>query len=356
MATDRFPCPECGGQMHFSPETQGLTCEFCGYIAPIDTEGEIHEHDIDQITQYESRSWGQETVVIHCENCGGETVISASEKSNFCAFCGSAHVVQSQEEPGASPESVVPFKITRKNAQEQFRKWIHARWFAPNALKKSYVGDKLSGMYIPFWTFDAATTASYTCEVGHDYYTTETYVDYVDGKPETRTRQVQHTRWSYASGDHQQDFDDVLVNASEKFNPSKIRALEPYFTKELSPYKPEYLAGFLCEKYAKGGQQSLAEGKQIMLDRVSQAIISKQHADHVRGLNVNIQYRNLTFKHILLPIWLSSYTYGTKIYQFCINGQTGEVQGDAPISPFKVAGAVAAGLLVAYIYYSYYYN
>lgn len=342
--------------MQFSPETQGLTCEFCGYVASIATDGTIDEHAIDGISQYESRSWGQDTTVIHCENCGGETIISASEKSNFCAFCGSAHVVQTQEEAGASPESVIPFKLTRKKAQEHFRKWIGHRWFAPNALKKSYVADKLSGLYIPFWTFDAATDADYTCEVGHDYYTTETYVDYVDGKPETRTRQVQHTRWSYASGDHLQDFDDILVNASEKFNPARLRALEPYFTKELAPYRPEYLAGFVCEKYVKGGEASLAEAKQRMLDSVSQAITSKQNADHVRSLNVNIRYRNLTFKHILLPIWLSSYTYGTKIYQFCINGQTGEVQGDAPISPWKVAGAIGAGLLVAYCYYAYYYH
>lgn len=356
MATDNFPCPGCGGQMQFSPEAQMLTCQFCGTETPIDTQGTIVEHAIDEIAAYESRSWGRETRVIHCENCGGETVIGASEKAAFCAFCGSSHVVQSQEEPGASPESLIAFKISRKMAQEAFRKWIGHRWFAPNALKKSYVADKLAGLYLPFWTFDASTDSSYTCEVGHDYYTTETYVEYVDGKPEHRTRQVCHTRWSFASGDHQQGFDDVLINASDKFNPTRIRALEPFFTKELSPYKPEYLAGFLCEKYAKGGQQSLAEAKDRMLQEVSEAITAKQHADHVRGLNVNIRYRNLTFKHILLPIWLSSYTYGTKIYQFCINGQTGEVQGDAPVSPWKVAGAVGAGLLLGYLYYLYFYR
>lgn len=342
--------------MQFSPETQALTCEFCGHMSPIAAEGEIREYGIEEIAQYETRSWGQETAVIHCENCGGETVISASEKSNFCAFCGSAHVLKTQEEAGASPESLVPFKVTRKSAQEAFRKWISHRWFAPSALKKSYVADRLSGLYIPFWTFDAATEASYTCEVGHDYFTTETYTDIVNGKSELRTRQVRHTRWSFASGNHAKVFDDVLVNASEKFNPERIRALEPYFTTELAPYQPEYLAGFLCEKYVKGGAESLAEARQRMLDRVSEEIVAKQHADHVRGLNVNIRYRDLTFKHILLPVWLSSYAYGTRIYQFCINGQTGEVQGEAPISPWKVAGAVAVALAVVGLYYAYYYG
>ena len=124
------------------------------------------------------------------------------------------------------------------------------RYFAPSKLIESYKLDKLSGAYIPYWTFDSQTDSSFVVQIGTYYYVTETRTVYEDGKPKQVTEQVQKIRWHTEHGRYSEFFDDVLVKASQNVASGLIHKIEPFQLSGLLDYKMEYLSGFLAEKYS----------------------------------------------------------------------------------------------------------
>ena len=199
--TDIFPCPSCGANMHFNPETQCLACAYCGGKLEIDAGREnIMEYDFSEGEALCSTDWGNKTRVIHCDNCGAETVLEANNTAQHCAFCHSSHIVNIDEVPGIRPESLIPFKISSGRAGDMFSNWIKRMFFAPIELKTNQQIDHLTGIYIPFWTYDSHTNSVYQGEKGTYYYVTETYWVTENGKRVARTRTVRKTRWEYTSG------------------------------------------------------------------------------------------------------------------------------------------------------------
>ncbi len=347
VETDTFPCPGCGGNMVFQPETQSLSCPYCGNTVEIpDEDGEIFEYDLESAGDTASHNWGQEKRIIKCDSCGAETILDAHTTAQFCAFCGASHITQTEETVGIAPESLIPFNISRKDARGRFKKWIQSRFFAPNALKKEHQSQRLTGVYVPCWTYDASTHSTYRAQAGHYYYVTETVTKTVNGKTQTETRQVRKIRWFPVSGFYGEDFDDVLVNASSQIDPTLMSKLSPFHLKELVKYKPEFLSGFLAERYSVELKEGWNQAVNLIKQQIRLGITRKINADEVRNLRVQTNYQNIKYKHILLPIWISSYKYKNKVYSYLINGQTGEVQGHAPLSPLKIGIAILAGLAV----------
>lgn len=348
---DNYPCPSCGANLVFDPEIQALKCPYCEASEKIVKEDtSIVEYDFITAEDSAPTNWGSAKQVVHCKNCGGEVVLDAVETANSCAFCGSSYIIKEEEAAGIAPESLVPFKISQKSALEGFTKWIKKRHFAPNALKTNYKCEKISGVYIPSWTYDSDTASYYTAETGHYYYVTEHYTE----NGQQKTRQVRKTRWSFASGSYSNYFDDVLVNASSQIDSSLMTRLEPFYLKELVHYDPRYLSGYMAERYSVGLKEGWSKAKSVIDSDIRSSIRSQIHADEIRNLRISTTYSSIKFKHILLPVWISAYTYKNKIYRYLVNGQTGEVQGHAPVSPFKIALlalAIGALCLIAYFVY-----
>ena len=207
--------------------------------------------------------------------------------------------------------------------------------------------ERLNGLYVPFWTYDAFTGSSYTGERGDDYWVTQTYTVMVNGKPQTRTKQVRRTRWRYVSGYVRVDFDDVLVLASHAIPGEHTDALEPWDLRELKVFDPAYLSGFVAQSYEVDLPNGFEIAKGKMDPRIRQAVNRDIGGDHQRIHSLDTQYDHVLFKYILLPIWLASYRYHKKVYRFLVNARTGEVQGERPWSAWKIATAVISGLMVA---------
>ncbi len=350
--TDTFPCGSCGGNMTFDPESNALSCSYCGNRMVIESnEDEIREYDFNNVQEEQESNWGQETSVIKCENCGAETVLDTFSTAEFCAFCGSSHVAKNNKSAGIAPESIIPFKISDKKAVEYFSNWIKKKFFVPKALKNSCSTQRLKGVYVPFWTYDSNTLSTYKGEGGTHYYVTESYTTQENGKTVTKTRQVRHTRWWPTSGIYSKFFDDILVNASKQVDKKIISKIEPFNLKELEGYKSEYLSGFYAERYSIDLKKGWNIAKDEINSGIRQGVIRKINADEVRNLRINTDYNDIKYKHLLLPIWLSAYTYKNKIYKFMINGQTGKVSGQSPISPIKVLLLVGAGIAIILIIY-----
>lgn len=289
---------------------------------------------------------------IECDNCGATTSLGI-KTAGECAFCGSAYVKEIPAHPGIiRPETLIPFRVDRKKAKDLFHTWLGKGFFRPSKLKKLGRLEMLKGIYTPFWTYDCNAYSTWTAESGYCYYVTETYTTYEGGKRVTKTRQVRKTRWVPSSGARDGFYNDVLIVASRGLDYHLVFKIYPFHLNQLVPYKPEYLSGWLAEEYAIDVRQ----GWEIAKDNVKAEERAKCAADvpgdTYRFLRVSTSLSYITYKHVLLPIWVAAYQFKNKTYHFLVNGQTGELQGYAPISWVKV-GAVAAlviGIIAGLIY------
>jgi predicted RNA-binding Zn-ribbon protein involved in translation (DUF1610 family) len=352
--SDKFMCQSCGGNMVFDPKLGKLNCPFCGSSQEILNEkDEIKEYDIETAEENSSKDWGLETGVIKCDSCGAQTVLTSNSTAQFCAFCGSSHIVKREENSGIIPESLIPFKIPQKVAEESFKKWIKGRILAPRNLKTLHQTQKISGIYIPHWTYDCNTFSNYTGEAGTYYYVEETITVNENGNQVQKTQQVRKTSWTPVAGDYNGSFDDILINASTQVKENIINELS-FDLSELCNYKPEYISGFLAEKYSIGVKEGFETAKITINSSIHRGVENKINADEVRIFNIDTNYFDIKYKHLLLPIWLSAYTYKNKTYSYMVNGQTGKVKGDAPLSFFKVSLIILVIIgIIAFLYARY---
>ncbi len=355
-AEHKFPCDQCGADMRFDPGTDRLICDFCGHTRAAEHQTTqalaIREWDyFEAVADHLPPIATEETRFTRCGNCGAEVELHETTHAAECPFCATPVVMDTGTHRHIKPQAVLPFVLSEKDARDAMTRWLGRLWFAPNGLQEyARKGRKMNGIYVPYWTYDADTKSKYIGERGDDYYVTKTVMK--DGKSEEV--QERHTRWRPASGRVARFFDDVLVLASKSLPKRYTDALEPWQLGELKPYSPDFLAGFQAEGYQIALDEGYAEAQQIMQAQIAQDIRRDIGGDHQRIHSVNTDYQDVTFKHVLLPVWMAAYKYRDKSYRFVVNGQTGKVQGERPWSAWKIAFAVVLGLIVAgvaaYIY------
>lgn len=334
----RFPCKKCGATLQFAPGTTSLVCPYCSCANDITLDPQhlqVRELDYQQtLADLRSKSQTFEHKVVRCDGCSAQIEAPPSQASFPCPFCGTSIVATAFVATHIKPNGILPFKMTRDQAISVFRAWLNSRWFAPNALKNEGRLDAcFQGVYLPAWTYDAQTTTPYSGERGDAYYVTESYT--VNGQ--RQTRQVRKVRWSSASGTVHVGFDDILVMASKSLPIQQLESLDPWKLEEVQPYADAFLAGFRAETYQIPLDEGfvIAQGK--MEPTIDDAIRSDIGGDEQRISQKRTAYRDITFKHVLLPIWLSAYRYNNKVYRFVVNARTGEVVGERPYSAIKIA-------------------
>lgn len=346
--TDR-KCPQCGGVLDFNPATGKLKCPYCDYEEAIpikeDAPKKAKELDFNTAEHTANRDWGVKTKTVLCKSCGAESIYDDLQTSAICPFCGSNQVMEANDQDTIAPGGVVPFSISDKQASELFKKWIKRRWFCPKLAKQSAKPKQFKGIYLPYWTFDTNTTSTYTAEFGIDHTRK-------DRNGNTHTE----TTWHSTNGTYREFIDDELVLASNKHDASMLRNIEPFATEQNKAYKPEYIAGFVAERYSLGLKdawgKAMSSIKGKLKNHVSDKICQEHHADRTRNIHMNTNFSNITYKYLLLPIWISNFKYNDKVYQFMVNGQTGKVSGKTPLSvPKIVLTVVAAIVLIALLYY-----
>jgi len=265
-----------------------------------------------------------------------------------CEFCGSPALVDYTEiKAPIRPQSLLPFKITETQVREQMRAWYASKWLAPGKLKSRALVDQVRGVYIPYWTFDAKAVCPWEAEAGHYYYTTETYRD---NQGRTQTRQVQHVRWEPASGLVEHFFDDEPVPGTHGVSNGLLRQVEPFATPELVPYDTAFLSGFIVEHYQVVLLEAAQASQDAMTDKLRQMCAAQIPGDTSRNLVIHPTFSAQTFKHILVPVWLLSYLYGTRLFQVVVNGYSGRMAGQYPKSPWKIAFLVLLAIIAFFIF------
>jgi len=344
-----FPCPQCGADLRFDAEGGQLTCDHCGYSEVIEGHGgqvsAIRELDFKAALDAQLPEVEMEDLRISsCPNCGAHIEFDAAVHATECPFCATPVVTDTGTTRHIKPKGFLPFGLEERDARKAMTNWLGRLWFAPNGLQDyARKGRKMTGIYVPYWTFDADTKSSYRGERGTVYYVTKTVMR--DGK-RTQVRE-QRIRWSPKSGRVARFFDDVLVLASRSLPKRYTDALEPWDLAALEPYRPEYLAGYRAEGYTVELDEGYGQARNHMDRVILRDVKFDIGGDRQRVHDVQTTVKDVTFKHILLPVWMAAYKYRGKTYRFVVNGRTGKVQGERPWSAWKIAFAVVLGLIVA---------
>jgi len=338
VETQTFVCENCGGVMKYDIGAEKFRCASCKAEGTIEALSDsVKEYDFNEYYERESGSVAFDGVaVVHCQNCGCEITFDALEIATVCPMCASTQVATVKQSGGIPPEGIIPFKIDKETAGQKFKAWVKSRWFAPNDFKKKGEAGALHGMYLPFWTYDAEATSHYTGRGGN--HRTET-----DSEGNSKTV----TDWSYVSGVVSSGFDDIQVCATER--ESDISGILPFNTIEnTKPYAPSYLSGFHAELYSIKADTGFETAKRIIDDELRSLAAKdiRRRYDEADVRTLDTRYSNVTYKHLLLPVWSSAFSYKGKIYNYFVNGETGKVDGQRPYSIPKIIAAVTVGVLI----------
>jgi hypothetical protein len=333
-----FTCPQCGGTTAYSASGGGLTCSHCGYYQPpgkpivgrLAEEGEFTLETLEK----SGRGWMEGRKELECQNCGARTSIPERSLTHTCTFCGSNKVIQRQVSTDElRPRYEIPFKVEAKDCQNIARQWLGSSWMTPGALKNISSLEGFTGIYLPYWTFDARTDASWKAEVGHTV--TETYVE--RGEHKTRTKTV----WRWESGRAGLLIDDLLVPGTGRVSTLLLERIREFDLGALCPFDPAYLAGFQAQAYDVPLEKAWEAGREVMREKTRQECIGQASSPNIRNFSMSLDFADETWRYILLPVYLAAYSFQDQKFQVIVNGQTGVIAGQRPVDWNKIWLAVA---------------
>lgn len=345
-----FNCPQCHAVTAYSAADSGLTCTHCGYYEPPQQEivgkgAEEFEFTVETLAQA-AHGWGEARQELQCQNCGAYTSVPPDVLTHTCPFCGSNKVIQrAAPQDILRPRFVIPCQIEANACHGIVQEWLGSSWMTPGSLRRLARLADFTGIYLPFWTFDSVTTATWQAEVGH----TETERYYSDGEWKTRTKTV----WKWESGQVRLDHDDLLVEGTTRLSARLLGQIKQFNLHQLAPYEPKYLAGYQAQAYDIPLEAAWETVRQEMRERTRQACQGQASTSRIRNFSMNLDFSDESWRYILLPVYLANYTYQQKSYQIVINGQTGTIAGQRPVDWLKVwlavTGLLAPGLLLGVI-------
>jgi DNA-directed RNA polymerase subunit RPC12/RpoP len=330
MSVITYKCPNCGGGMAYDSESGKLSCASCGRQDDIEGFSGPLNH-----AAFE----GNEARQYQCTSCGAVLMTDADTVATSCSFCGSNVVLGDRLTGQLAPDKVIPFSISKQEAQAAFKKWCKNGLMTPGGFMTADRIQSITGLYVPFWLFDL-------------------HNDIEVHAHGTKVRSYMSGDYMYTETQHYEvyrgivlDYMKIPVDASEKMNDELMDKLEPFPYDQLKEFKAPYLTGYVAEKYNynEGETYPRARGK---VDDYIESYIRSSMSGYatLTYTNKNVQTSTLKADYALLPVWVVHYDYNKKRYTFAMNGQTGKVVGKPPISNGKVlgwfAGIFAAGFAV----------
>ena len=336
MDTTILRCPACGSNLRFDATIQRWRCESCFNIyAQEDVYKITSDSDLDNKTQGRDIEQQPELDVYRCQSCGAEMVTDQNTTATFCIYCHNPGIIKHRLEGKFRPDYIIPFTKSKKDAEEAYRKCCKGKYIAPAEFANPDNIQKITGVYVPFWLYDGDSrshvsglrTTSSSVRDG-DYIVTTTFKYRVE-----RTGNMRFYR--------------VPADASVKFDDNTMDSIEPYNFEGLIPFNYSYLSGFLAEKYDVDVNEDVSRVKR----RMENTIMSEIYATIPGGtLNGVTEHKETTFgdvRYALLPVWMVNTIVNGKPYTFAMNGQTGRMVGDIPISVPRLLAFFAIIFLVA---------
>ncbi|MEM9950435.1 MAG: hypothetical protein AAF846_02450 [Chloroflexota bacterium] len=282
--------------------------------------------------------WGEERSELECNNCGASILLDPKSLTHVCPFCGSSSVIQHAfDHDKMRPRYLVPFKVETEPAMMQIREWLGSSWMTPSDLQKRAGLEDLTGIYLPYWTFTAVTSANWKAEVGHTRTRTR------NGKTET------YTVWKWESGSVRLNIRDLLVPGTAKLNRDLLDAVDQFDMSSLVEYEPSYLAGFNAQMYDIGLDDAWTSGREIMREQTKGACYQQASTNKIRNFSMGLDFADEQWRYVLLPVYLTTYRYENEAFSVMVNGQSGLIKGQRPIEWRKIGLAMGASIIPSII-------
>jgi hypothetical protein len=337
--TRTFKCRQCGGTISYSATQRQLTCPYCSSLQKIDAEtvgrrADEFEFTLETMAQAH-HGWGEARRELVCESCGSVVAVAPDILTNTCAFCGSNRVM-ARDAAGdiLRPTTLIPFAVDKEQVQAKVRSWLGRGWMHPPELHSAGALKSLTGVYLPYWTFDTHVTAAWKAEVG-----TARTERYRSGG-EWKTRTV--IDWKWRSGRVHVPVDDHKVPGTAKISRVILSKVEPFNLGELVEYNPGYLAGWQAKLYDVQLPQAWEIAKEDIRAETKSACHRDTGSSHVRNMRMTVDFGNERWRYVLLPVYLASYPFDERTFQVMVNGQTGKVAGQKPVAWLRIWLAIAA--------------
>lgn len=302
-----FKCKNCGGNVVYSPEKHTMFCPFC----ESEKSGEL--------------SNGTSPEMTICPNCGGEITVEQHTSATQCPYCDSYLILNERVEGEYLPRLILPFQLGKENCKQSIREKFKKNLFAPTDFLSEVRLNSMQGVYVPYWLYNYDTHCSFQGE---------------GTKVRTWTSgDTQYTETSYyaVSRDMDISFEKIPVDASEAMPDNVMDLMEPYNYSQLIDFNPEYMSGFYAEKYNMPADAVENRAHRKMSDDAA-ALLKASYSGYnsVRSINQDTRVMRNSSCFGLLPVWKYQYTYNGQDYPFYVNGQTGKIVGEVPVSIKKM--------------------
>ncbi len=345
-----YKCPCCGGAITFDSRLQKMKCPYCDTEFELDTLKEFEEEKLDED---QDPNWEKENVMYSheemkeeteglfsyiCESCGGEIIADENMAASRCPYCDNPVIVRKQVNGILRPDVIIPFKLDKRQAEEQLRSHLNGKTLLPSLFKTESRLQEVKGIYVPFWLYDCDAQAEIRCRA-------------------TRTRrwesedyQYKETQYYLVSRSGNIGFVNVPVDGSVKMDDALMQSIEPFSYEEAVPFETAYLSGYLADKYDQTSAECAPQANERMRKSTVEAFM-----DTITGYtscvpeHTDIQLQQGRIRYALLPVWILHTTYNGNLYTFAMNGQTGKFVGDLPADKAKalwIGGLVFAGVFL----------
>lgn len=317
-------CPACGASIKFNPKNQMWTCEYCGSKFTLDEMKKYDNASNDKNKTSEKRKLEKlDLDVYRCESCGAELIADETTTATFCVYCGNTAILKERIHKGIVPTKLIPFKNVKDDAVKEFQKLHKGRPLMPKLFNDPKNIEKITGVYIPFWTYDLKLEG----DISYNGVDVKTWSsgDYMYKKTDT-----------YLSKRHgKMDFANILVDASSRFDDDLMDSIEPFKFDGLVEYNHAYLSGFLAEKYDVDVDKAMDRAVYRAKNTAEGVVSNSVHHQTKTVLSDDMNSTKLKDDYILLPVWMVNINYKNKNYVFAMNGQTGKIVGNIPIDVKK---------------------
>lgn len=287
---------------------------------------------------------------ISCQSCGAKLLVQSHMKSTICPYCASPSIVERPPtENLPTPTFVIGFGIDHDRASRLVRRWISSRHFFARSDFKRAAPELTRGVYLPAYLYGAIANSTYSASIGENYTEIETYTTTDSkGRTVTRTRTVTKTEWRPLSGNHACYVLDVVVTASQGVSNEALEAIEPFDFRDLRRFAISYISGWLAEEPSRTQQECFRLAHDESVAKVGRMLGGFMPGDSHRNLQFNTQLSQEVIDLVLFPIWSFAVRYDENKppVKILVNGQTGRVGGNVPISVAKVLSAVIAVVVV----------
>ncbi|MBE6569441.1 MAG: hypothetical protein E7658_04395 [Ruminococcaceae bacterium] len=341
MENVTYKCPNCGASLDFGAATGQMQCAYCDSVFDVETLCDLAN---EETAAPEETDWEQENPDNHwteeeeaslrsyvCKFCGAEVLTDATTAASRCPYCDNNLIFASQLSGSLKPDVVIPFKITKKQAEEALKQFCSGKFLLPKSYHTESRIEEIKGVYVPFWLYDCTAEGN----IRYDARNVRTWSD---------------RNYIYTKTDHylvertaRMGFANIPEDGSTKADDNYMEALEPFDYGELRDFDMPYLSGFLADRYDVTAEECRSRAETRIRNSVEQEIAKTVHGYQsmsVRSRQVHMDAGKVRYG--LLPVWMLSTQYKDKIYRFAMNGQTGKFVGELPIDRAKFWGLFAA--------------